>query len=78
MTGRLTLLQLRALAAIHSGRVDLDRQNGAYSLVGPGARMHLAFDAAGTVDAYLAQIWAAHTQAFASGRPLVQKNDRIP
>lgn len=78
MNTRLSLLQLRAIAAIHSGRVALDVMPGAFSLIGYGARVHIAFDDNRTVDAYPVEIWVGHTTAANAGRPLPQKDTRAP
>lgn len=75
---RLSLLQLRAIAAIHSGRVALDVMPGAFSLIGYGARVHIAFDDNRTVDAYLVGVWVGHTTAASAGRAWTQKDIRSP
>ena len=78
MSVRLTLLQVRAIAAIHSGRVALDLVEGAFSLLGYGARVHIAFDENRTVDAYLVEIWVGHTTAASAGRSWSLKDPRLP
>ncbi len=78
MSPRMTLLQVRAIAAIHSGRVAVEAEGTVYAMVGYGARVRLAVDPGGTVGASLVLDWVARTVSASTGRPLVQKNDRSP
>lgn len=69
MAERGTLLHLRALAAIHGGRVVVEKYPfsdtiASYVLFGRGARLALCVDRAGRVDMFMVAIWAAKVQGF--------------
>lgn len=80
--GRVTLLELRAIAAVHGGRVRLlhgpllpdpsppytPARPFAYELLGDSARISLATDLQGCVDRHMVEVWAAHMRVAAAFR----------
>jgi|GEM_PF-3713788 len=69
MDARGTLLHLRALVAIHGGRVVVEKYPfsdtiSSYVLLGRGTRLALRVDRAGCVDLFMVDIWATRVQGF--------------
>jgi|GEM_PF-5255357 len=70
-SSRMPLRQLRAIAAIYSGRVDTAAAPAAYALRGDGAVHFLAFDRDGAVDRFLVDAWVHQVRQAAITRQSV-------
>lgn len=67
-SSRMPLRRLRAIVAIHSGRVDTTSAAAAYVLRGDGAVHYLAFDRDGAVDRFLVDAWIQQVTQAANVR----------
>lgn len=71
MSPRMPLLELRALVAIYSGRIDVQppvrpgERPGAYCLRGYVGKLVLGTDANGAVDRQLVAMWVRHEAQYA-------------